>query len=78
MVTGIFILTVQTVFLIYGTLGFAVKLWDGGQGIFFSDNDDLHTGMIAWTCYVFFALRHTFRDRSPDAVEAAEDFSQGG
>lgn len=77
MITGIFILTVQTVFFIYGMLGITAKLWDGGQGIFFSDNDVLHTGMIAWTCYVFFALRHTLRDRSSEAdVEAAEDFSQ--
>ncbi len=36
-------------------------LWQ--KGIWFSDNDVLHLGMMAWIGYIYFVLRHNIKDR---------------
>ncbi len=61
-IAGLFLVAVQVAYFGWGALGVTATLWDGGDGIYFSDNDVLHVGMIAWIIYVFFALRHRLRD----------------
>jgi hypothetical protein len=40
----------------YAAAGITQRLWQDGRGWYFSENDVLHTGMIAWLLYVWRVL----------------------
>jgi hypothetical protein len=45
-------LAVQGAYFAYAAAGITQRLWDGGQGFYFSENDVLHVGMIGWLAYL--------------------------
>ena len=65
---GIFIVAlalvvVNVAYFGYYAAGVTEALWDDGNGFYFSANDVLHIGLIAWLVYVAVALGPTLRDR---------------
>lgn len=58
------LLGVQAAYFGYAAAGFTQRLWEGGRGFYFSENDVLHIGMIGWLAYVFTRLGPQLRDAS--------------
>jgi hypothetical protein len=56
LVAALLLLLVQVAFFSYAAAGITQQLWQGGRGFYFSENDVLHVGMIAWLAYVFAAV----------------------
>jgi hypothetical protein len=50
------LLAVQSAYFGYAAAGVTARLWQGGRGFYFSENDVLHVGMIAWLAYLFVRL----------------------
>jgi hypothetical protein len=48
---ALLVLTI-TAYLLYDRLGITPRLWAKGKGIWFSQNDVLHIGLIVWMIYV--------------------------
>jgi hypothetical protein len=48
----IFLLLAMAAYWLYDRLGVTERLWAKGQGIWFSQNDVLHIGLILWMIYV--------------------------
>ncbi len=67
LIAAIALILVNVAYFGYYALGVTESLWDGGAGFYFSANDVLHVGMIAWLIYVATALGSTLADRvSPE------------
>lgn len=58
----VLLVLVQVAYLVYFALGITESLW--ASGIYFSANDVLHVGMLAWLAVTGWALGPTLRDRS--------------
>lgn len=58
----VLLVLVQVAYLVYFALGITESLW--ASGIYFSANDVLHVGMLAWLAGTAWALGPTLRDRS--------------
>lgn len=56
---------VQAAYFAYYAAGITALLWDDGNGFYFSENDVLHVGMMAWLVYVWRALGPLLRDVEP-------------
>ena len=64
---AVLLIAVNIAYFVYYALGITQTLWDDGNGVYFSENDVLHVGMIAWLIYVAVALGPTLTDRvSPE------------
>ena len=59
------LIVVNVAYFAYYAAGITETLWDGGDGFYFSANDVLHVGMIAWLVYVAAAVGPRLRDLSP-------------
>jgi hypothetical protein len=46
------LLITMAAYWIYDRLELTAKLWANGEGIWFSQNDVLHTGLISWMIYI--------------------------
>lgn len=57
----VLLVLVQMAYLVYFALGITQTLW--ASGIYFSANDVLHVGMLAWLAVTGWALGSTLRDR---------------
>jgi hypothetical protein len=57
---GIWLVITTGSYFAYMTLGITQKLWK--QGIWFSDNDVLHIGMIIWIIYITLVLGKQLKD----------------
>ena len=57
----VLLVLVQVAYLVYFALGITESLW--ASGIYFSANDVLHVGMLAWLAVTGWALGPTLRDR---------------
>ncbi len=55
-------------YFLYYALGFTAQLW--AQGIWFSDNDVLHLGLIAWMVYIARGVLPRMRDAAPEGIAA--------
>jgi hypothetical protein len=55
---------VMAAYWIYERLGITPKLWAKGKGIWFSENDVLHVGLILWMIYVATVVTAQVRDHS--------------
>ena len=53
LIAALLLLLVQVAYFSYAAAGITQQLWQGGRGFYFSENDVLHVGMIAWLGYVF-------------------------
>jgi hypothetical protein len=62
--TWILLLLVSVVYCLYDNLDITRKLWAKGQGIWFSQNDVLHIGLIVWMLYIAMLLPDRVRDYS--------------
>ena len=57
----VLLVLVQAAYLVYYAAGITATLW--ASGIYFSANDVLHVGMLAWLVVTALALGPTLRDR---------------
>jgi len=57
----VLLVLVQVAYLVYFSLGVTESLW--ASGVYFSANDVLHVGMLAWLVVTGLALGPTLRDR---------------
>jgi hypothetical protein len=48
----VWLLCVMTAYWLYDHLDITGKLWAKGEGIWFSQNDVLHIGLILWMIYI--------------------------
>ena len=58
----VLLVLVQVAYLVYFALGVTESLWS--SGIYFSANDVLHVGMLAWLAVTAWALGPVLRDRA--------------
>ncbi len=65
LVAAVLLIVVNVAYFAYYAAGITETLWDGGEGFYFSANDVLHVGMIAWLVYVAMAVGPRLRDLSP-------------
>ena len=63
LIASLLLLAVQVAYFSYAAAGITASLWRDGDGFYFSENDVLHTGMIAWLWYATVALGSDLRDR---------------
>lgn len=59
----VLLVLVQVAYLVYFALGITETLW--ASGIYFSANDVLHVGMLAWLAITAWALGPALKDRTP-------------
>ncbi len=53
------LLITMLAYWLYDKLGFTSKLWAKGDGVWFSQNDVLHIGLIIWMAYIaVFVVKH--------------------
>lgn len=55
-------LAVQGAYFGYAAAGITQRLWQGGRGFYFSENDVLHVGMIGWLAYLIARVGPQLRD----------------
>jgi hypothetical protein len=58
------LLFTMAAYWLYDNLDLTPKLWAKGKGIWFSQNDVLHIGLIAWMLYVAMAVTEHVADHS--------------
>ena len=63
------LLVVEALYYAYWASGLTQTLWDGGNGVYFSENDVLHIGFIIWLIYILAKLGPTLDDRASAAHE---------
>jgi len=64
LVTWILLLITSATYFIYEDLDITQKLWAGGEGIWFSQNDVLHIGLILWVIYIATVVANRVKDYS--------------
>ncbi len=65
---AVLLVIVQVAYFAYYAAGITAVLWKDGAGIYFSENDVLHVGMIAWLAYVVFVVGKHLRDFQSESV----------
>jgi hypothetical protein len=75
---AILLVLVQVAYFAYYAAGITSALWDDGAGFYFSANDVLHVGMIAWLGYVAAALGGSLKDLEPNPQGGAKGQLVGG
>lgn len=60
---AILLLLVQVAYYAYWASDLTQTLWDGGNGVYFSENDVLHIGFILWLAYLLWRVGPTLADR---------------
>ena len=61
----IFLLFTMAAYGLYDDLDITQKLWARGEGIWFSQNDVLHIGLILWIIYIAVAVSNRIKDFVP-------------
>lgn len=61
-IAALLLVLVQVAYFAYYAAGITATLYNGGEGFYFSENDVLHVGMIAWLAYVVFAVGRHLHD----------------
>ncbi|TXI81449.1 MAG: hypothetical protein E6Q44_04320 [Flavobacteriales bacterium] len=65
---AILLIAVQVAYFAYYAAGVTQSLWDAGAGVYFSENDVLHVGMVAWLVFVAATLGPRLRDTGSAAA----------
>jgi len=60
--TWILLLLILAAYYLYDYLDITQKLWARGEGIWFSQNDVLHIGLILWVIYIVMVVANRVRD----------------
>jgi hypothetical protein len=63
-IAAVGLIAVQVAYFAYWAAGLTAVLWDDGRGLYFSENDVLHIGMILWLWYVVAVVGRHLRDAS--------------
>ena len=71
-IAAVFLVVVQIAYFAYYAAGITATLWKDGQGVYFSENDVLHVGMILWLAYVVFAVGRRLRDFGTESIARAK------
>jgi len=61
---AVLLIVVQVAYFAYYAAGVTQSLWADGSGFYFSENDVLHVGMIAWLIVVAVTLGPRLTDRA--------------
>ncbi len=64
---GVWLIVTFGAYAAYLLAGMTARLWDGGAGFYFSENDVLHVGMIVFIAYVVAVLADRLRDMAHSA-----------
>jgi hypothetical protein len=67
---AVLLVVVQVAYFAYYAAGITAVVWDDGSGVYFSENDVLHIGIILWLWYVVAVVGRHLRDASPGAPAA--------
>lgn len=70
---AILLVAVQIAYFAYYAAGITQTLWAGGSGFYFSENDVLHVGMLAWLVLVAATLGPRLRDWSDPVAVTTRD-----
>jgi hypothetical protein len=62
---GVWLVITIGAYSAYLAAGLTARLWDGGDGFYFSENDVLHVGMALFIAYLVAVVAERLRDR-PD------------
>lgn len=73
---AILLIGVNVAYFAYYAAGVTQSLYNGGQGFYFSENDVLHVGMIAWLIFVAWKLGPTLRDYPSMSRPAAANLAR--
>lgn len=65
-VAAALLVLVQVAYFAYYAAGITSMLWGDGKGFYFSENDVLHLGMVAWLGYVVVVVGKHLHDRQDD------------
>ena len=65
---AVLLVIVQVAYFAYHAADVTAILWKDGAGIYFSENDVLHVGMILWLGYVVFVVGKHLRDFQHESV----------
>jgi hypothetical protein len=60
--TWALLLLISAVYWLYDELDITNRLWAGGRGIWFSQNDVLHIGLILWVMTILAVVAHRIQD----------------
>ena len=60
--TWILLLLILAAYYLYDNLDITQKLWARGEGIWFSQNDVLHIGLILWVIYLAAVVANRVKD----------------
>jgi hypothetical protein len=60
--TWALLLLTRAAYCLYEDLDITRKLWAGGDGVWFSQNDVLHIGLIFWIIYIATVVAHRIND----------------
>ena len=71
MISTLLLIVVQAAYFAYESAGLTATLWDDGRGIYFSENDVLHVGMMLWLAYVVSVLGKRLRDEPGSRTNAS-------
>lgn len=74
-VATLWLVATFSAFYAYAAADLTRMLWDGGAGFYFTENDVLHTGMIAWLAYAGTVVARRLRDAEAPAAVALEQRS---
>lgn len=62
---AVLLIAVNVAYYAYWAAGVTATLYQGGEGFYFSENDVLHVGYIAWLIFLAVRLGPTLADRAP-------------
>jgi hypothetical protein len=70
-VAAILLIAVNAAYYAYWAAGITQTLWQDGEGFYFSENDVLHVGYIAWLLYLAFGLGPRLADAPQEPARVA-------
>jgi len=77
LVASLLLVLVQAAYFAYYAAGITQQLWQGGRGFYFSENDVLHVGMIAWLSYLLATAGRQLRDDETRPTEPTRPAGAG-
>lgn len=71
LIAWIWLLVVMIAYVVYNALGITAILWQDGAGIWFSEDDVLHLGLMTWMGYLGWRLAPVIVDKPAEDSAAA-------